>query len=160
MKNKKMIISISIAISIFIAIWIFTTQSVQDTVAVTNMCLNNPFIAKILAFVNTHKLFFGMSLQIRQWAHVVEFFVFGISVAIVSKQCHKSMVFALCICVLCSLFDQTHKLFVPGREFTLFDLVLDCVGYCSAIGVVYGLHYLINAWNLKHRVKGIDTHLL
>lgn len=152
MKNKRTIVSIGISISIFIGIWIFTTQSVQDTVAVTKMCLNIAFIVKLLAFVNTHKLFFGMSLGIRQWAHVVEFFAFGMSVAIVSKQCHKSVLFALCICVLCSLFDQTHKLFVPGREFTMFDLVLDCAGYCSAIGIVYGLSCLFNAWKTRENV--------
>ena len=45
----------------------------------------------------------------------------------------KAGVLALAICAACSLFDQCHKLFVPGRHFDGFDLVMDAVGYGIAV---------------------------
>ena len=40
---------------------------------------------------------------------------------------------ALVICAACSLFDQCHKLFVPGRHFDYVDLFMDAFGYGCAI---------------------------
>lgn len=39
--------------------------------------------------------------------------------------------------LVCSLADQTHKLFIPGREFDGRDLVLDAVGYAAAGFLVF-----------------------
>lgn len=93
-------------------------------------------------------------VSIRQWAHVVEFFLQGAAIAccaiawlvgergIVTALRHRSAriaAIALVACVTCSLFDQTHKLFVPGREFDARDLVFDAVGYLSALAIVFGV---------------------
>lgn len=48
---------------------------------------------------------------------------------------HRAAIWAVVICAAYSLFDQTHKLFVPGREFDPTDLVFDAIGYVLAIGV-------------------------
>ncbi|MFR9006422.1 MAG: VanZ family protein [Collinsella aerofaciens] len=41
--------------------------------------------------------------------------------------------------VRASLFDQTHKLFVPGREFDASDLVFDVLGYGVGIVLMFGV---------------------
>lgn len=52
------------------------------------------------------------------------------------KHTHARVLVAAGICVLASLFDQTHKLFVPGREFDAGDLLFDLLGYSTAIAFV------------------------
>lgn len=93
---------------------------------------------------------------IRKWAHTVEFFLLGscLSLAValwVPRRMElaarhtgvRAMVsripVALGLCVFCSLFDQVHKLFVPGREFDAGDLVFDALGYGLAILMVFGI---------------------
>lgn len=45
----------------------------------------------------------------------------------------RAALLAFAFCVLYSLSDETHQLFVPGRSFQLLDLALDWIG--SAIGL-------------------------
>lgn len=40
-------------------------------------------------------------------------------------------------CALAFLFDQTHKLFVPGREFDAGDLLFDLLGYAASAALVF-----------------------
>lgn len=37
------------------------------------------------------------------------------------------------LCFLCSLGDQVHKMFVPGREFDALDMCFDAVGYLLGV---------------------------
>ena len=57
------------------------------------------------------------------------------------------------LCVLASLFDQTHKLFVPGREFDAGDLLFDLLGYSTAIAFV-----LLARMALK-RIPSVGRHV-
>ena len=52
------------------------------------------------------------------------------------------------ICAGFSLFDQCHRLFVPGRHFDPFDLVMDALGYGVAVVVVMGVERLRGAFCL------------
>ncbi len=82
----------------------------------------------------------------RKAAHVAEFGLVGLFASL-SALClagsHRDgngrILFGATIvfCAACSLVDQTHKLFVPGREFEGFDLLLDAFGYTSAIVLVF-----------------------
>ncbi len=79
----------------------------------------------------------------RKVAHTAEFGIVGLfgTTALLAwfgnrwgyKRCIKVAVI-LCVCM--SLFDQTHKLFVAGREFDVVDLFFDAIGYGAAIVLV------------------------
>lgn len=97
---------------------------------------------------------------IRKWAHTAEFFALGVPVAIAvlfwwgrpgSAAARSLMAFAACACA--SLFDQTHKLFVPGREFDVSDLAFDLLGYGCAIILVFGVvgvvSYCVGRWGAR-----------
>ena len=56
-----------------------------------------------------------MYWSVRQWAHVFAFLIIG-----------------MCI----SLFDQSVRIFIVWRHFDFFDLVLEALGYVSAIVIV------------------------
>lgn len=46
------------------------------------------------------------------------------------------LVLAVLTCICISLCDQSVRIFIAGRHFDSFDLVLDALGYVSAIVVV------------------------
>lgn len=52
--------------------------------------------------------------------------------------------FAISACA--SLFDQTHKLFVPGREFDASDLVFDVLGYGLGIVLMFGVVGIVRCY--------------
>lgn len=67
-------------------------------------------------------------------AHIYQFFALGLCASLAMLGCARfsptvQALAAMAICLVCSLADQTHKLFIPGREFDGRDLVLDAVGY-------------------------------
>ena len=84
-----------------------------------------------------------MGANIRRVAHTVEFFFVGLfasaAVACLGERlpCARfRYVFALLFCVACSVGDQVHKIFVPGRHFDMIDLGFDAAGYVAGMLVV------------------------
>ena len=84
-----------------------------------------------------------MGANIRRVAHTVEFFFVGLfaSLAVVCLgeclPCARfRYVLALLFCAVCSVGDQVHKIFVPGRHFDMIDLVFDAAGYVTAMLLV------------------------
>ena len=84
--------------------------------------------------------------NVRRWAHVPEFFVQGLFLFGAAALWPRArgrvpglrarLGMALLACAACSLFDQVHKAFVPGREFDARDLLFDALGYVLALLVV------------------------
>lgn len=78
--------------------------------------------------------------SVRQWAHVFEFLIIGMCVSIfyafATKNIGTMLVLAVLTCMCISLCDQSVRIFIAGRHFDSFDLVLDALGYVSAIMVV------------------------
>ena len=84
-----------------------------------------------------------MGANIRRVAHTVEFFFVGLfaSLAVVCLgeclPCARfRYVLALLFCAVCSVGDQVHKIFVPGRHFDMIDLGFDAAGYVTAMLLV------------------------
>ena len=84
-----------------------------------------------------------MGANIRRVAHTVEFFFVGLfaSLAVVCLDKRVSptrlwRVSVLAFCVVCSVGDQVHKIFVPGRHFDVVDFGFDAAGYIAAMLLV------------------------
>lgn len=95
--------------------------------------------------------------NVRAWAHVPEFFLQGFflfgaaalwphAVGVGSREISRTRRYgiALLVCVACSLFDQVHKVFVPGREFDARDLLFDALGYLLALAVALALSAVVH----------------
>ena len=98
--------------------------------------------------------------NVRRVAHIVEFFFVGLfaSVAVVCFSRHPWSVCSRCVpvslfCAACSVGDQVHKIFVPGRHFDMIDLGFDAVGYVTAMLLVL----LVAAW-VHHATRPIGAH--
>ena len=101
-----------------------------------------------------------MGTNIRRVAHTVEFFFVGLfasaTVACLGEclPCARfRYVLALLFCAVCSVGDQVHKIFVPGRHFDMIDLGFDAVGYVAAMLLVL----LVSAW-VHHVTRPIGAH--
>lgn len=76
--------------------------------------------------------------NVRRVAHTVEFFFVGLfaSVIVVCFSRRPWSVCSRCVpvllfCAACSVGDQVHKIFVPGRHFDVIDLGFDAAGYVT-----------------------------
>lgn len=101
-----------------------------------------------------------MGANIRRVAHTVEFFFVGLfastTVACLGEclPCARfRYALAALFCAVCSVGDQVHKIFVPGRHFDMIDLGFDAAGYVTAMLLVL----LVSAW-VHHATRPIGAH--
>lgn len=90
-----------------------------------------------------------MGANIRRVAHTVEFFFVGLFASATAACLGECLpcarfryVLAALFCAVCSVGDQVHKIFVPGRHFDMIDLGFDAAGYVTAMLLVL----LVSAW--------------
>lgn len=102
-----------------------------------------------------------MDANIRRVAHTVEFFFVGLfastTVACLGEclPCARfRYALAALFCAVCSVGDQVHKIFVPGRHFDMIDLGFDAAGYVTAMLLVL----LVSAW-VHHATRPIGAHV-
>lgn len=84
-----------------------------------------------------------MGANIRRVAHTVEFFFVGLFASATAACLGECLpcarfryILALLFCAVCSVGDQVHKIFVPGRHFDMIDLGFDAAGYVVAMLLV------------------------
>ena len=101
-----------------------------------------------------------MGANIRRVAHTVEFFFVGLfastTVACLGQRLPCALfgyALAALFCAVCSVGDQVHKIFVPGRHFDMIDLGFDVAGYVTAMLLVL----LVSAW-VHHATRPIGAH--
>lgn len=101
-----------------------------------------------------------MGANIRRVAHTVEFFFVGLFASLTAVCLDKRVsptrlrcVPLLAFCAVCSVGDQVHKIFVPGRHFDMIDLGFDAAGYVVAMLLVL----LVSAW-VHHVTRPIGAH--
>ena len=137
-------------VAVFIAVSIFELTSQTPEVTSAESGFVNDLMVALFGWIpglydSATGLWLGIG--IRHWAHAVEFGVLGLSVALAAKSAMGQRTIApgmaaLAICAGFSLFDQCHRLFVPGRHFDPFDLAMDALGYGVAVVVVMGVEWL------------------
>ena len=131
----SLVISFAFVLITLCILFNLTFQTPDDTVALSEKVGHLPVVDDFLNWVGAF-----VTWSVRQWAHVFEFLIIGICVSIfyafATKNIGTMMVMALLTCMCISLCDQSVRLFIAGRHFDSFDLVLDALGYVSAIVVV------------------------
>lgn len=134
-ERKSLIISLIFVLIVLGILVYLTFQKPDDTVALSEKVGHLPVVEDFLNWVGAF-----VDWSVRQWAHVFEFLIIGICVSIfftfAAKKIWLMPVLALLTCMCISLCDQSVRIFIVGRHFDSFDLVLDAIGYVSAIMVV------------------------
>ncbi len=133
--RKPLIISLVFVLITLCILFYLTFQPPADTVALSEKVGHLPVVEDFLNWASTF-----VDWSVRQWAHIFEFLIIGMCVSIfyafATKNIGTMLVLTVLTCMCISLCDQSVRLFIAGRHFDSFDLVLDALGYVSAIVVV------------------------
>lgn len=140
---------ISILLVIIWMILIFIMSSFNATESSNQSGLIVNIISNIFNINNLDTL----SFIIRKLAHFSEYFILGILVCNTIKQHNKKTYIAIIICILYALSDETHQIFVSGREFKLLDIFVDSVG--SLLGILV-YKYVLDKINKYRCTKKIN----
>ncbi|MGM8365240.1 VanZ family protein [Virgibacillus sp. W0181] len=83
---------------------------------------------------------------IRKNAHFFAYFVLGWLIIYAWRNSGidelRSVVFAICLCVLYAISDEIHQLFVPGRSGEVRDVFIDSAGSVTGVGTYLLIGYL------------------
>jgi VanZ family protein len=71
---------------------------------------------------------------VRKCAHFFLYFVLGILVFNCYNE--KELLYALIICLLYSISDEIHQIFIVGRSCELFDIFIDTIGSFFGINIL------------------------
>ncbi|HAB88034.1 MAG TPA: hypothetical protein DCE60_03325 [Coprococcus sp.] len=133
--RKKVNISFGVVLLVLGILFYLTFQKSNKSIVLSEKTEQLPVVEDFLNWASTF-----VDWSVRQWAHIFEFLIIGMCVSIfyafATTNIGTMMVLALLTCVCISLCDQTVRIFIVGRHFDSFDLVLDALGYVSAIGIV------------------------
>ncbi len=75
--------------------------------------------------------------------HLLAFFclAFFLSISLVKGEKNKLIILGIILAVFYGIFDETHQLFVPGRYFSISDILTDSAGVLFA-NVIYGFYFI------------------
>ncbi len=140
---KKIIYSILLVL-VMILIFIFSNQEANKSTKVSDSLIERTIgnIYKIFdKDVDDKKLTKIKStyaFPVRKLAHVTIYFILGILSILLINEFDiidkKKLIIAFLICLLYSISDEIHQLFVIGRSGEIRDVILDSCG--SFIGIV------------------------
>ncbi len=149
--------AVLLAVCVAVGIYALTEQP-PDATSLQSGAVNDALVRLFggAPFLYDSKTGLWLGISIRHWAHAVEFWLLGLPVALAAWLAARPRVavagaVSLAVCAACSIFDQCHKLFVPGRHFDFFDLVMDALGYTTAIAMVLLVAWAVSALRRRHR---------
>jgi VanZ family protein len=89
--------------------------------------------------IESKNLISNVNNILRNYAHAGVFLILAILVfaAVKSLESYsiKKLIFSFSICLIYSISDEIHQLFIPGRAFQLSDLGLDLIGIVLGISI-------------------------
>lgn len=150
------VLTVLLLATTLVVIWVLTVQTPSETTALSG------WWADALTWLGVTDA--GQaSFIVRKAAHTAEFLPVGVLVAVSlvlwfgdDLSTRSLAISSTLFCLICSLSDQLHKLFVPGREFDGRDLVCDAVGYLLGIIIVLVVHSSMNR-RARHRSQTVEN---
>lgn len=128
---KKIIIKITLVILWMIVIFCFSNQVSDDSTKLSNGVIRNT-ICKISK--DCDKTIEKTFKPVRKCAHFCVYLILGLLVMNCFKIKKKYIIYSVFICLLYSISDEIHQIFVPGRSGELLDVFIDTFG--SFIGII------------------------
>ena len=132
---KKIIIKILLVILWMILIFCFSNQVSDDSTR-----LSDGFIKNTICKVNKgdcNKTIEKTFTPVRKCAHFCVYLILGLLVMNCFKIDKKYVLYSLLICLLYSISDEIHQIFVSGRSGEVLDVLIDTCGSFLGISALY-----------------------
>ena len=127
---KKIIIKILLVILWMIVIFCFSNQKATDSSK-----LSDGFIKNTICKINTSNCNTKTYVKpVRKSAHFCVYLILGLLVMNCFKINKKYILYSVIICLLYSISDEVHQMFISGRSGELLDVFIDTFG--SFIGSI------------------------
>ncbi len=151
--NSKIfrIVSVVILIMCMVTIFLFSNEN-RDKSTSTSVNVTREIVGTVSSSSNANRIAFDYFNVIRKSAHFLEYFMLGILVINIIS-CYKVtnykwIIASILLCMLYSVSDEVHQMYVPGRSCEVRDVIIDTIG--SSTGIMF--YYLISK---KRRTKNI-----
>ena len=132
---------------IFVILWMllifsFSNQKAEDSSKLSDgiiVKVANIFVDKELSIEKQEEILEKYTTIVRKTAHFVIYLILGILVInLVCEYNVKHLILiSLLICLLYSISDEFHQLFIVGRSGEIRDILIDTVGSLSGITAYY-----------------------
>lgn len=130
---KKNIIKILLVILWMILIFCFSNQKATDSTK-----LSNGFIKNTICKINSKDCIVKKYIKpVRKTAHFCVYLILGLLVMNCFNINKKYILYSLLICLIYSISDEVHQIFVPGRSGEVFDVLIDTLGSFIGINILY-----------------------
>lgn len=90
-----------------------------------------------------------LNLIVRKYAHFTLFFALGLIsslyAAVVFKKKRTALIFTLLLCLIWASLDEIHQLYVPGRDGSVTDVLIDMSGSVLAAVIVMAVRLAVCA---------------
>ena len=137
--NRKWMKKLLAWLALFVwmaVIFYFSHQSGDVSTQISDGVLNT-----VLSFLPNPFDYAFFSYIIRKFAHFTEYFILGILVYHLVNQYRfvskKEFIWMILFCVIYAISDEFHQLFIGGRSPKIFDVIIDSLGSCCALSLLY-----------------------
>ena len=125
-------IKIVLVIIWMIIIFLFSNQPATESSKTSSSFISHT-ITKIIKKDNNYVIN-KYEKVVRKCAHFFLYFVLGILVFNCFNE--KELLYALIVCLLYSISDEIHQIFIDGRSCELFDIFIDTLGSFFGINLL------------------------
>ena len=157
--KKRILTALLLTAAVLIAIFVFSSQEGEETYAVSQGLLRT-FIGKIVSRLPSLSPY-GIEDDIRKYAHIVEFFLLSVALFLLSSALFrkKGPFFHFAVSLILSAAaagaDEWHQTFVPGRNGTLRDVMIDAMGFVPGALICLAVSLLIRRFK-RNKKAGND----
>ena len=132
---KKITIKIILVIIWMIVIFCFSNQKATDSSKLSDGFIKNT-ISRVIHddSESTIKKFVK---PVRKSAHFCVYLILGLLVMNCFNINKKYILYSVIICLLYSISDEIHQIFVPGRSCELLDIIIDTSGSFLGSSILY-----------------------
>lgn len=122
-----------------------TSESISDGFTIKIIKVYSKITHKKISDYRKEELVKDLRKYVRKSAHFTIYLLLGIFVysALRSYGCKHSLLYAFVFCFLYACSDEVHQLFISNRTGRVFDVLIDTIGSCVGIGLVFLFKKLI-----------------
>ena len=135
----KKIIKLILVILWMLLIFSFSNQKAEDSSKLSDgiiVKVANVFVDKALSKEKQEEILEKYTTIVRKTAHFVIYLILGILVInlFIEYDIKHLILISLLVCILYSVSDEFHQLFIDGRSGEIRDILIDTIG--SLVGII------------------------